>query len=128
MQSSTGPLTLKLAQTPKLLGVARTVWCPNAFFVSFKLETDQSILIDKARSSIEKYGMGAVIANQLHMRYKEVRHLKTILVHISSHFRYSGVLRRSTAIANFSLSLVKHRTVQLKSSEFRHFQNSKKMN
>lgn len=41
-------------------------------FVSFKLETDHDILLKKARSSIAKYGMHCVVANELHSRYEEL--------------------------------------------------------
>jgi hypothetical protein len=41
---------LTRSQVPKLLGVLTRCWCPRAFVVSFKLETDQAILIDKARA------------------------------------------------------------------------------
>lgn len=30
-----------------MLGVLRHEWAPDAFFVSFKLETDHDILLDK---------------------------------------------------------------------------------
>ena len=33
---------------PKTLGALRSRWAPAAFVVSFKLETDQAILLDKA--------------------------------------------------------------------------------
>jgi phosphopantothenate-cysteine ligase len=44
-------------------------WAPQAFLVSFKLETDPSILLDKARGAIRAYGVNAVVANELHSRY-----------------------------------------------------------
>ena len=34
-------------QVPKMLGVLRRRWAPEALAVSFKLETDQALLIDK---------------------------------------------------------------------------------
>lgn len=49
IQSAGGPLNLALSQTPKLLGELRDVWAPDTFCVSFKLETDRSILLLKAR-------------------------------------------------------------------------------
>lgn len=72
IQSRSGPLTLELAQVPKALGVLRHIWAPEAFFVSFKLETDHDILISKAKQSIEKYDMHLVVANELMSRYKQV--------------------------------------------------------
>ncbi len=38
------------AQVPKMLGVLRRQWAPEALTVSFKLETDEALLIDKVRS------------------------------------------------------------------------------
>lgn len=40
---------------PKLLAPLVSLWVPHAFVVSFKLETDESILITKARDSLNKY-------------------------------------------------------------------------
>ena len=34
-------------QVPKMLGTLRSTWAPQAFIVSFKLETDEQILIKK---------------------------------------------------------------------------------
>lgn len=38
----------------------------------FQLETDETILLDKARHALLKYGHHLVIANQLHSRKREV--------------------------------------------------------
>lgn len=66
-------LTLSLQPVPKVLGLIRSEWCSEAFTVSFKLETDESILDHKAESSIEKYGMHAVIGNLLQNYKQETR-------------------------------------------------------
>jgi len=71
IQSGSG-LALELEQVPKLLGVLRKEWAPNAMVVSFKLETDHNILIKKAKDAITKYGVHLVVANELHSRYEEV--------------------------------------------------------
>jgi hypothetical protein len=42
---------------------------PAAFTVSFKLETDEKLLIPKALGAIKKYGINCVVANLLHTRY-----------------------------------------------------------
>ncbi|GAB5359778.1 hypothetical protein AAMO2058_000571400 [Amorphochlora amoebiformis] len=73
IQSSDGPLTLVLRQTPKLLGVLRRLWAPDVMCVSFKLETDVNILIKKAKRAIHKYGVDAVVANELKSRYTTVK-------------------------------------------------------
>ena len=67
IQSSTR-LTLELEQVPKVLGKLVNEWAPKAFVVSFKLETDESILFTKAWGAIEKYHVHLVVANILHTR------------------------------------------------------------
>ena len=57
---------------PKLLRPLVRHWCPNAFVISFKLETDESILLEKARFALNKYGHKLVIANILHTRKHSV--------------------------------------------------------
>lgn len=52
IQSSDGSLTLTLRPTPKCLGMIKEEWCPQAFVVSFKLETDDSLLVKKASGAI----------------------------------------------------------------------------
>lgn len=67
-------LTVQLKNTPKLLGAAKE-WAPEAFLVSFKLETNPNILSAKAAGSIVKYGVDAVCSNILQTR----RDLVTII-------------------------------------------------
>lgn len=64
IQSSTG-LTLELFQVPKTLHLLTSNWAPNAFVVSFKLETDEKILISKAQAAIANYQVNLVVANML---------------------------------------------------------------
>ncbi|XP_052620646.1 phosphopantothenate--cysteine ligase 2 [Lactuca sativa] len=71
IQSASGPLDMRLAQVPKMLSVLRKVWAPTAFCVSFKLETDKEILLEKADAALKRYKMNAVVANELSSR-KEV--------------------------------------------------------
>uniref|UniRef100_A0A061RJX6 Phosphopantothenate-cysteine ligase n=1 Tax=Tetraselmis sp. GSL018 TaxID=582737 RepID=A0A061RJX6_9CHLO len=73
LQSSAGALELSLEHVPKMLGVLRTEWAPDAFVVSFKLETDEGLLEQKARGALESYGMHAVVANLLPTRKTHVR-------------------------------------------------------
>lgn len=53
---------------PKVLGTLRKEWCPEAFAVSFKLETDEGLLLQKAQGAIDRYGVHSVVANLLHDR------------------------------------------------------------
>jgi len=71
IQSSIGTLDIHLDGVPKMLGALRE-WAPEIFNVSFKLETDDSILLKKARGAISKYKMDCVVANILNTRYDRV--------------------------------------------------------
>ncbi|XP_010538972.1 PREDICTED: phosphopantothenate--cysteine ligase 2 isoform X2 [Tarenaya hassleriana] len=72
IQSGAGPLDIRLAQVPKMLWVLRTKWAPSAFCISFKLETDSKILLEKAGMALRKYKVHAVVANELLTRKEEV--------------------------------------------------------
>ncbi|KAH6782410.1 phosphopantothenate-cysteine ligase-like protein [Perilla frutescens var. hirtella] len=72
IQSSSGPLDMRLAQVPKMLSVLRKDWAPKAFCISFKLETDMKILLEKAGTALKKYNMDMVVANELLTRKEEV--------------------------------------------------------
>lgn len=72
IQSSGDDLVLNLRPVPKLLGELKLQWAPNSYCVSFKLETDEDILIKKAYGAIEKYSMDLVVANELDTRYEKV--------------------------------------------------------
>jgi phosphopantothenate---cysteine ligase (ATP) len=67
-----GGLTLHLHPVPKVLGLLRTKWAPDAFLCSFKLETDKSILRHKAERAVRKYGCHMVIGNLLQTRHSQV--------------------------------------------------------
>ncbi|XP_014468487.1 PREDICTED: phosphopantothenate--cysteine ligase isoform X2 [Dinoponera quadriceps] len=53
--SSSGPPTIQLQLVPKILVPLVSLWVPQAFVVSFKLETDETVLISKARTALNKY-------------------------------------------------------------------------
>ncbi|OMO73335.1 hypothetical protein CCACVL1_17324 [Corchorus capsularis] len=72
IQSASGPLDMRLMQVPKMLSVLRTEWTPMAFCISFKLETDSKILLEKASTALKKYKMHSVVANELLTRKEEV--------------------------------------------------------
>lgn len=55
MQSGEGAPTISLQLVPKILAPLVSLWVPNAFVVSFKLETDENLLITKSRDSLNKY-------------------------------------------------------------------------
>eukprot|EP00930_Biecheleria_cincta_P096878 TRINITY_DN88655_c0_g1_i1.p1 TRINITY_DN88655_c0_g1~~TRINITY_DN88655_c0_g1_i1.p1 ORF type:complete len:328 (-),score=57.63 TRINITY_DN88655_c0_g1_i1:166-1149(-) len=67
-------LTISLRNVPKLLAAIRP-WAPEAFILSFKLETNPNILEAKAAASLQKYGVDAVCSNLL----QTIRNLVTIV-------------------------------------------------
>lgn len=72
IQSGPSGLAMQLAPVPKMLTLLRKRWAPVAFCVSFKLETDIDILLKKAESARRKYGVHAVVANELSTRKEKV--------------------------------------------------------
>ncbi|XP_043356038.1 phosphopantothenate--cysteine ligase isoform X2 [Dermochelys coriacea] len=72
IQSSEGPLQITMKMVPKMLSPLVKEWAPEAFVISFKLETDPSILIDKSRKALETYRHQVVIANVLDSRRTSV--------------------------------------------------------
>ncbi|XP_041356415.1 phosphopantothenate--cysteine ligase-like [Gigantopelta aegis] len=72
IQSSDGDLTLTLQLVPKMLKPLVKNWLPQAFIVSFKLETDSHLLIEKSRKALLAYKHQLVVANLLDKRKTEV--------------------------------------------------------
>ena len=68
IQSGHGAPTISLQLVPKMLAPLASLWVPRAFVVSFKLETDENLLIAKSRESLNKYKHKLVIANNLQTR------------------------------------------------------------
>ncbi|XP_075461213.1 phosphopantothenate--cysteine ligase isoform X1 [Ascaphus truei] len=68
MQSSSGPLQLTMKIVPKMLSPLVKDWAPKAFVISFKLETDPLILIERARKALATYRHQVVVANVLDSR------------------------------------------------------------
>ncbi len=65
-------LMIDLDPVPKFLKSLVDGWAPNGMIVSFKLETDSSILVLKAQQALEKYSHHLVIGNLLSTRKWEV--------------------------------------------------------
>lgn len=72
IQSGNGGLTLTMDQVPKILTPLVSQWASRGFIVSFKLETDSSLLVPKSRQALERYGHQIVIGNILTSRKHEV--------------------------------------------------------
>ncbi|KAJ4286661.1 Phosphopantothenate--cysteine ligase cab2 [Kalmusia sp. IMI 367209] len=65
-------LVIDLEPVPKFLKQLVDGWAPDGIIVSFKLETDPSILVKKAKYSLDKYSHHLVIGNLLNTRKWEV--------------------------------------------------------
>ncbi|WFD36364.1 phosphopantothenate--cysteine ligase (ATP) [Malassezia cuniculi] len=72
IQSDGGSLNIHMDQVPKVLGILVREWAPEAYTISFKLETDDALLIPKAERSLKSYSHSLVIGNNLHRRKHEV--------------------------------------------------------
>lgn len=65
-------LMIDLDPVPKFLKNLVDGWAPEGMIVSFKLETDPSILVSKAQQALERYAHHLVIGNLLATRKWEV--------------------------------------------------------
>ncbi|KAF8473271.1 DNA/pantothenate metabolism flavoprotein [Kalaharituber pfeilii] len=65
-------LVIDLDPVPKFLKKLVDAWAPDAMIISFKLETDPSLLLYKCRQSLERYSHHLVIGNLLSTRKYEV--------------------------------------------------------
>ncbi|KAK3865323.1 hypothetical protein Pcinc_022446 [Petrolisthes cinctipes] len=72
IQSASGPLTVTLQLVPKMLSPLVSLWGPDLFVASFKLETDSEKLIEKAAGALKRYKHKLVIGNLLQTRREEV--------------------------------------------------------
>lgn len=54
MQSDTKP-GISFSLVPKMLRPLANKWAPNAYIVSFKLETDPDLLSPKAKQALDRY-------------------------------------------------------------------------
>ncbi|KAM4872216.1 phosphopantothenate--cysteine ligase isoform 2-T4 [Thomomys bottae] len=72
IQSSGGPLQITMKMVPKMLSPLVKDWAPKAFIISFKLETDPSIVISRARNALEVYQHQVVVANILESIHSSV--------------------------------------------------------
>jgi phosphopantothenate---cysteine ligase (ATP) len=66
-------LQIELDPTPKMLKPLKSEWCPDAFVIAFKLETDENILHSKVKDSFKKYKMEVVIGNLLSNYSKKIQ-------------------------------------------------------
>ncbi|KZT01223.1 phosphopantothenate-cysteine ligase [Laetiporus sulphureus 93-53] len=73
IQSGKGSLHIEMDEVPKILKPLAKEWTRGeAFIVSFKLETDPTLLIPKSQVALARYGHQVVIGNDLHHRKFQV--------------------------------------------------------
>jgi len=63
--ASSAGLTVQFSSVPKMLGLLKSEWAPQATVVSFKLETNENVLLAKAAGALRDYGVDLVAANNL---------------------------------------------------------------
>jgi phosphopantothenate-cysteine ligase len=84
-QAGDGGLELHLKPVPKVLGAIKKgahgeqPWAPEAFVVSFKLETNRAILLAKAAGALDKYAVDVVCANLLQSYKREVTLVEAVV-------------------------------------------------
>lgn len=104
IQSGNGKLHLDLDQVPKIIKPLVEEWAFDAFTVSFKLETDDSILISKSKAALERYGHSCVVANLLNTRKYVVwlvtKDQQTIEIRLSKEELVNGVEIEKYIVSN----------------------------
>lgn len=83
-------LSIHLSPVPKFIRLLKEEICPAAFIISFKLETDESKVLEKAKVALERYKHDLVIANILATRKEKLWIVhpggKTVLIQKQSGF------------------------------------------
>lgn len=72
IQSGDGTLQISMDPVPKLLSHILQYWAPEAYIASFKLETDENLIIPKSEQALRRNGHNLVIGNHLQRRKTEV--------------------------------------------------------
>ena len=102
--SSSKKLVIDLDPVPKFLKQLVDGWAPEGMIVSFKLETDPSILISKAQMALERYSHHLVIGNLLSTRKWEVvfvaRDEEEHWIRVPQHRRLQSFSARPTSLAS----------------------------
>ena len=101
IQSSGNGLVLELQPVPKMLKILTKEWAPKSFVVSFKLETDEQLVISKAQKAIQNYGVDLVVANQLQTR-RDIVHL----VYLSEAKGRANIMIEDAAYYEFQIDTV----------------------
>ena len=72
IQSSGNELCLTLKPVPKVIKELISDWVDNAFVVTFKLETDEKLLLQKSHAALKSNRNQAVVANILSSRKRRI--------------------------------------------------------
>ncbi|MCJ1303762.1 hypothetical protein MMC08_006573 [Hypocenomyce scalaris] len=104
--SGSRKLVIDLDPVPKFLKRLVEGWAPEGMIVSFKLETDPSILVSKAQMALERYSHHLVIGNLLSTRKWEVvfvgRHEEEHWIRVPQHRRLESFSAPSISISSDS--------------------------
>ncbi|KAL8980169.1 MAG: hypothetical protein Q9177_005954 [Variospora cf. flavescens] len=92
-------LIINLDPVPKLLHSLVDGWAPEGMIVSFKLETDPSLLISKAKKALERYSHHLVIGNLLSTRKWQV---VFVAPHAEEHWITVPIHRRVKSMSGVS--------------------------
>ncbi|KAG1811277.1 DNA/pantothenate metabolism flavoprotein [Suillus subaureus] len=106
IQSGKGNLSIEMDQVPKILKPLVSEWNPEGFIVSFKLETDEMILIPKAQQALERYGHQVVIGNDLHHRKHRVVLISPVAADATK--KLDGALVSQPKYAEFWIEIDSH--------------------
>lgn len=97
-------LVIDLDPVPKFLKSLVEGWAPEGMIVSFKLETDPSLLVSKAQAALRRYAHHLVIGNLLSTRKWEVvfiaPNLEENWIRVPMHRRVKSI---SAGVASLSL-------------------------
>ncbi len=64
--------SIYLSPVPKFIKLLKEELIPEAFIISFKLETDESKVLQKAQEALQRYGHDLVVANVLSSRKEKL--------------------------------------------------------
>ncbi|SLM38031.1 dna pantothenate metabolism flavoprotein [Lasallia pustulata] len=102
--SGSKKVVIGLDPVPKFLKQLVDGWAPEGMIVSFKLETDPSILISKAQMALQRYSHHLVIGNLLSTRKWEVvfvaRNEEEHWIRVPRHRRLKSFSARSNSLAS----------------------------
>ncbi|MCJ1473495.1 hypothetical protein MMC13_002146 [Lambiella insularis] len=95
-------LVIDLDPVPKFLKRLVDGWAPDGMIISFKLETDPSLLVSKAQAALHRYSHHLVIGNLLSSRKWEVVFIAPGLnerwIRVPSHRRTRSISAQSTKV------------------------------